>query len=689
MRALRLLTALVFSLGTATAAAGAVDLPQQLIPGAPFPKVIFENPSVTFVAPGVYEGTYDLQTAEGPISVHVVAANLRHPGVRTGVVLSDNALTSHGETIGEMARSNGAVAGINGDYFDIGRTWQPLNLLVKNGVLARTPGSRYAVAIGPNGVQYASFSFSGNVQVGERNAPLTGVNELPPPGGAVSVITPTYGAVPPMTNVTLVALTPLDGTPPFSRYRVAGIANNAIAQPPGYYLAIGINSYGTAGVPNVGDVVIPTGDLSPIPLAQIASAVGGGPMILKGGKWFDDPNGTAGAPTNQRIPATAVASAPDGTLFLIEVDGRQSTESVGVTRPQLVAIMQSLGATDGMALDGGGSSTLVAREPGDANASLRNSPSDGHQRKVTEGLLLYSDAPIGPAARITVEPSALRAIPGAAISLHIALTDAGGHPAKTSSALKTSIVPARLGKLVNGTFVAKRPGSGYLRVVGGGLSATAPLTVIARPAKLMIVPERLNLSNGDHVQLQLEASDTQGFPVALPAHVRWSATRGIISSTGAYVAGPANATIRANIGNLSATVHANVGQHETPLPFPTAVPIVYDFSTGKRAFYATINAALPDDAIGVAFDVQGDGSGVQLHLDVSNAAYETIYLSPQKLDFTGWRHITVRFPSTFLQAKLLKSIYLMRPAAVSAGAAGTVVLRNLSALLPGSAAPKE
>lgn len=687
MQALRTLTAFVFSLAAAAAAAGAATLPQQLLPAAPFPNVIFEVPSVTFVAPGVYEGSYDLQTAEGPISVHVIAANLRKPGVRAGVALSDNTLTSHGETITAMARANGAVAGVNGDYFDIGRTWQPLNVLVQGGVLLRTPGNRYAVAVGPNGVQYASFSFAGSVQVGARTAPLTGVNQLPPPDGAVSIVTPVYGPVPPLTNVTLVALAPLDGTPPFARYRVSSIVDNNVAQPPGYYLAIGMNSYGTAGVPNVGDVVVTSGDLSPIPLAQLAFALGGGPMILHDGKWFDDPNGIAGAPTNQRIPATAVASAPDGTLFLIEVDGRQALESVGVTRPQLVAIMQALGATEGMALDGGGSSELVAREPGDANASVRNSPSDGHERRVTESLLVYSDAPIGPPARVAISPSTLRAVPGASIPLHFAVTDAGGHPATAPAPLKTSVVPQRLGTISNGAFVAKHPGNGFLHVAGGGLVAEVPISVVARPARLLVLPEQLNLLAGDRVQLRLVGADARGFPVALPAPIRWTATRGVIDPNGTYVAGPANALVRARVGALTATVRASVGQHEVAMPFPDAVPIAYDFSTGKRAFYAPLNTTLPDGSIGVAFDVQGDGSGVELHLDASNAGLETIYLSLQKVDFTGWRHVVVRFPSTFLQPRILKSIYVMRSAGTPAGAAGSVVLRNLSALLPGSTTP--
>jgi hypothetical protein len=47
-----------------------------------------------------------------------------------------------------------------------------------------------------------------------------------------------------------------------------------------------------------------------------------------------------------------------------------------------------------MALDSGGSVTLVARVPGDENVSVRNRPSDSsYERWVSDGLFLYSSAP--------------------------------------------------------------------------------------------------------------------------------------------------------------------------------------------------------------------------------------------------------------------------------------------------------
>ena len=76
-------------------------------------------------------------------------------------------------------------------------------------------------------------------------------------------------------------------------------------------------------------IVAPGGDFTPVPLLSIAGAIGGGPLILRDGSWFDDVNGPNGGEYAQRIPSTGAAITPDGTLLLLEVDGRQPSASVG------------------------------------------------------------------------------------------------------------------------------------------------------------------------------------------------------------------------------------------------------------------------------------------------------------------------------------------------------------------------
>lgn len=72
-------------------------------------------------------------------------------------------------------------------------------------------------------------------------------------------------------------------------------------------------------------------------------------------------------------PRTAVALDESGTqLWLVVVDGRQPSYSVGMTMDQLAAFLVELGAHTAINLDGGGSSTLVTQSW--RGPLIRNSP---------------------------------------------------------------------------------------------------------------------------------------------------------------------------------------------------------------------------------------------------------------------------------------------------------------------------
>jgi exopolysaccharide biosynthesis protein len=86
---------------------------------------------------------------------------------------------------------------------------------------------------------------------------------------------------------------------------------------------------------------------------------------------------------------------------------------MGMTRPEFGDLLQSFGVTDAMALDSGGSVTMVSRAPGDTQATLRNVPSDDSwERVISDALLVYSSAPTG--TLVTTRPPPLpqaRALP--------------------------------------------------------------------------------------------------------------------------------------------------------------------------------------------------------------------------------------------------------------------------------------
>jgi len=85
-------------------------------------------------------------------------------------------------------------------------------------------------------------------------------------------------------------------------------------------------------------------------------------------------------------PRTVVAYNADYVFFIV-VDGR-SANSIGMDMTELGNFCKNtLGATDGANLDGGGSSTMVV------NGVLKNVPSDGSQRAVCNGLLMVNLLP--------------------------------------------------------------------------------------------------------------------------------------------------------------------------------------------------------------------------------------------------------------------------------------------------------
>jgi exopolysaccharide biosynthesis protein len=78
---------------------------------------------------------------------------------------------------------------------------------------------------------------------------------------------------------------------------------------------------------------------------------------------------------------------------VLVADGR-SRASRGLTLLQLAKLMRSLGDEDALNLDGGGSSTMVARDAAGV-VGVRNRPSDGRERSVPNGLGFRYTAPAG------------------------------------------------------------------------------------------------------------------------------------------------------------------------------------------------------------------------------------------------------------------------------------------------------
>lgn len=107
------------------------------------------------------------------------------------------------------------------------------------------------------------------------------------------------------------------------------------------------------------------------PPADARQAVGANALIVN--------HGQIGSQSHDVAPRTAIGIDRAGKkLVLLVVDGRRDDYSVGMDDPQLAQEMIRLGCWDAIALDGGGSSTMVMYDADEKHVKLLNHPSDGH-----------------------------------------------------------------------------------------------------------------------------------------------------------------------------------------------------------------------------------------------------------------------------------------------------------------------
>jgi hypothetical protein len=113
-------------------------------------------------------------------------------------------------------------------------------------------------------------------------------------------------------------------------------------------------------------------------------ALGAGPLLLKGSQLVLNPAREAfdqGIQPNSGAPRTAVGVTGSGFFITLVADGR-NWDAPGLTLSQLAGLLKLWGVTDGLNLDGGGSSTFVV------SGRTVNRPSDGAERAVTSALCL-------------------------------------------------------------------------------------------------------------------------------------------------------------------------------------------------------------------------------------------------------------------------------------------------------------
>ncbi|MET7683070.1 phosphodiester glycosidase family protein [Streptomyces sp. NPDC005423] len=396
----------------AVAACGALALtgaaPAGAVPGGAAPGGVR-------IAAGVTYRQLDLAGSRGLVHAHVVSADLRDPRVRIGL-LHPTAVAARA-AVSRLADAQGAVAGVNGDFFDIAETQHPgveatgaadgpavadglvLKGAVPDGqrfgpVLPSGATTEDVLGVGTDGrARLDRLALDGSVGTPGGSLPLRGLNQFALPQNSVGAFTAQWGSA---SRVRAVCGSDTDRAAPCSTdtYEVTvrqGRVVSAAATPgggpiaPGTTVLVGRESGArqlrrlSPGEPvTVRHRLVAAASRTPFRFA-----LGGFPVLVHG-------QPLPGLDTRAFAVRTAVGIADGGRrLLLFALDGAPAYRG-GLTVAQLADALRGLGAVDAFNLDGGGSTTLVTRAPGAAAVAVRNHPTGGAERPVANGVGVFS-----------------------------------------------------------------------------------------------------------------------------------------------------------------------------------------------------------------------------------------------------------------------------------------------------------
>ncbi len=366
------------------------------------------------IASGVTYRQFDIPAARGTVHAHLLTVDLSDPHVHVDL-LTPGAVAAR-SPVSAMADAAGAVAGVNGDFFDITETQHPgveatgasVGPAIAHGrvLKAAVPtAQRFGPALPPGtdttdvfgvGVDRRArldrLTLAGTVRTPHTTLALRGLNQYALAQGSVGAYTTAWGSAS-RKRATCGSDTDRAAGCSTDTYEVQIRAGRVVATSaaPGSG-AIAAGTTVLLGREAGADRLRALAKGEPVTVREhlVAAAaripyrfaVGGYP-VLRGGEPSAGLNDTASA------VRTAVGYASGGhRLLLLALDGAVAYRS-GMTIAEVAREMRQLGAADAFSLDGGGSTTMVARTAGAKTVSVLNHPTDSPERAVPNGIGVF------------------------------------------------------------------------------------------------------------------------------------------------------------------------------------------------------------------------------------------------------------------------------------------------------------
>ena len=669
------------------------------------------------VAPGVTLSSFDRVDPRGWLRADALTADLTG-GVRVDY-LSPGAVSAV-EPLSAQANRRRAVAAVNGDFFDINNSGAPRGVGIGDGQVIKSPSADWhrAVGIDAAGIgRVVDVFFEGSVTTPGGPLALTQLNSAAIPADGIGAFTHLWG--------TYSRDRAVQGAAGVREVIVAGGRVTAVADGAGAG-AIGTDGFVLVGREKGADALraLAVGDAVAIDYraragddSKLRAAIGGNARLLVDGQLSPE-----AADDVTAHPRTAVGFSADGRkMYLLTVDGRQ-TDSRGATMRELALLMKELGAVHALNLDGGGSSTMLAREPGSATVQVENGPSDGGERLVPNGLGIFAPAGSGRLTGFWVETAAdpasapgaapvrggrpERVFPGLTRTLTARGHDetygpAAGDPAWRVDAPARGFVQPGGGRTA--TFRALLPGTVTVTAARGAAKGRIGLTVLGPLERIEATTDRLTIADPQQPGRFGVVGYDRGANTAPiePGDLRLEYDRNLLDITPAGDGGfsvtakqpTGSALVTVRVGNASTVVPVSVGLESRTFAdfddgaawkFGTAraagavtpvaeghtgagLKLSYDFtlSTGTRTAYAypPQPIAIEGQPLALGAWVYGHGKGEWTAFTVTDANNQTYSLYGPYITWTGWQYLEIAVPPTVAYPIKVNRFYTIETAA--------------------------
>lgn len=487
-------------------------------------QTVYENKTQETLTRGVTYEKNSRMTTDGIQDIYVLTIDLTESTLELKEVESK---TEYGlkETVQKMLTDNGAIAGVNSDFFGMAGTYSAgFGPVVRDGELVSAGTSinqdknQYGTYVkDKNGKSiFTYFKTTVKFSNAAKTIDLASVNKV-------------TSMVFPILFDRQAATSTADLDKRFDNLVKFVVQNNTITYvsqkgetvnvPENGYLIVMSGDYYTnaASVFKVGDPITLQVS-STIDFDQIDTAFGGGGLLLLNGQEAPATDIVAAG----RQPRTAFGVSQDGTkAIMMVVDGRG--DSIGATHSEMAALMKEYGAYEALHLDGGGSSTMAVQTIDDVAPQVQNTPSDGAQRKVIASVGVFQTAPKGEIKEIGITTVNEHTQPGKTAEFTVyGLDEYKNRIYIAPEDVKFDVVGAE------GTwdgFLFQPTTTGAYSVVatyGDGLTAVANATCYPT-ARLKATYPDVSIKNvGGTTNIYVTAYDTEGFGRAVTNDVTYT-----------------------------------------------------------------------------------------------------------------------------------------------------------------------